>query len=83
MLDTDANGFAAREGPGLKWLIGDYEAGDAVFHHTCEWTRDTRTRIHQLARHAPEPSLSFLGVPARPHLRLVVFSSADALAHER
>lgn len=36
MLDADAHGFAEREARGQKWLIGDYEAGDAVFHHTCK-----------------------------------------------
>jgi len=60
MLDTDANGFAAREGPGLKWLIGDYEAGDAVFHHTCEWTWYTPAGIQHLALHAPGQPLSSL-----------------------
>jgi hypothetical protein len=44
MLDTDASGFAERQGLGLKWLIGDYEAGDAVFHHTC------KSRLSPLSR---------------------------------
>ena len=36
MLSVDAGDFAAKQGGGRKWLIGDYEAGDAVFHHSCE-----------------------------------------------
>ena len=43
MLDADAHGFAEREARGQKWLIGDYEAGDAVFHHTCKSAWDAWT----------------------------------------
>ncbi|GFZ44386.1 hypothetical protein JCM24511_02108 [Saitozyma sp. JCM 24511] len=32
-LGWDAGKFAVEEGRGRKWLLGDYEAGDAVFHH--------------------------------------------------
>ena len=28
----DAYEFAKSKGGGRKWLVGDYEAGDAVFH---------------------------------------------------
>jgi len=36
MLSCDAGEFGAKEGGGRRWLIGDYDAGDAVFHHACE-----------------------------------------------
>ncbi|GFZ51558.1 hypothetical protein JCM24511_09325 [Saitozyma sp. JCM 24511] len=32
-LGNDAGVFARSRANGRKWLIGDYEAGDAVFHH--------------------------------------------------
>ena len=35
MLSHDAGAFAREKGNGRKWLIGDYEAGDAVFHDNC------------------------------------------------
>ena len=35
MLSHDAGAFARERGEGRKWLIGDYEAGDAVFHDSC------------------------------------------------
>lgn len=34
-LSRDAGKFAKEEGGGRRWLIGDYEAGDVVFHHPC------------------------------------------------
>ncbi|KAK8870140.1 hypothetical protein IAR55_000710 [Kwoniella newhampshirensis] len=33
-LSRDAVGYAREVGGGRRWLIGDYEAGDAVFHHS-------------------------------------------------
>ena len=38
MLSCDAGEYGATEGGGRRWLIGDYEAGDAVFHHSCRWS---------------------------------------------
>lgn len=34
MIDRDAPAFTRRHG-GNKWLVGDYEAGDVVFHNAC------------------------------------------------
>ena len=31
-LTHDAEEFGRTQAPGLKWLVGDYEAGDVVFH---------------------------------------------------
>ena len=36
MLSCDAGEYGANEGGGRRWLVGDYEAGDAVFHHACK-----------------------------------------------
>ncbi len=36
MLSCDAGHFGETEGGGRRWLVGDYEAGDAVFHHARE-----------------------------------------------
>ena len=35
IISVDVQAFSAEHG-GHSWLIGDYEAGDAVFHHSCE-----------------------------------------------
>ncbi|KAM0750879.1 hypothetical protein T439DRAFT_356613 [Meredithblackwellia eburnea MCA 4105] len=34
-LASDPPEFAAKDGKGKRWLVGDYEAGDVVFHHPC------------------------------------------------
>ena len=34
VLSTDAGDFGRKNG-GRKWLVGNYQAGDAVFHHAC------------------------------------------------
>lgn len=44
MLSTDANEFGVSEAPNHKWLIGDYEAGDAVFHHSCAFAPNCQRR---------------------------------------
>jgi hypothetical protein len=36
MLSYNAGEFGQDVGGGRRWLIGDYEAGDIVFHHSCE-----------------------------------------------
>lgn len=36
MLSKDPGRFAREIGQGRKWLVGDYRAGDAVFHHSCK-----------------------------------------------
>ncbi|GFZ43107.1 hypothetical protein JCM24511_00825 [Saitozyma sp. JCM 24511] len=36
MLSYNAGEFGQDAGGGSRWLIGDYEAGDIVFHHSCE-----------------------------------------------
>ena len=36
-LGWDAGKWSKEHGGGRKWLLGDYEAGDAVFHHMCEF----------------------------------------------
>lgn len=36
MVASDLAQFTRERGRGRKWLIGDYRAGDAVFHHSCE-----------------------------------------------
>lgn len=41
MLSRDAGHYGRTEGQGHKWLIGDYEAGDVVFHHSCEFEPTT------------------------------------------
>jgi hypothetical protein len=35
MVHQDLAQFTIEMGGGRKWLIGDYQAGDAVFHHSC------------------------------------------------
>lgn len=35
LLSHDLAQFTRENGGGRKWLIGDYQAGDAVFHHSC------------------------------------------------
>jgi phytanoyl-CoA hydroxylase len=42
MLAADAGAFARNEGGGRNWLVGDYEAGDVVFHHPRECPCATR-----------------------------------------
>lgn len=44
MLSKDAAQFAKDVGQGRKWLIGDYQAGDAVFHHSCTSMTPTLSR---------------------------------------
>jgi phytanoyl-CoA hydroxylase len=36
MVAKDLGQFTKERGAGRKWLIGDYQAGDAVFHHSCK-----------------------------------------------
>ena len=36
MVSKDLPAFTREVGKGRKWLIGDYQAGDAVFHHSCK-----------------------------------------------
>jgi len=36
MAAKDLAQFTKERGGGRKWLIGDFQAGDAVFHHSCK-----------------------------------------------
>ncbi|OWZ79414.1 hypothetical protein C365_01675 [Cryptococcus neoformans Bt85] len=50
MLSLNPHVFAETEGAGRKWLVGDYEAGDVVFHdafsiHASGTNRDPQSRI--------------------------------------
>ena len=51
MVAKDLARFTREKGAGRKWLIGDYQAGDAVFHHSCEDCMDICTDTN--LRHDP------------------------------
>lgn len=36
MVTEDLAQFTKERGEGRKWLIGDFQAGDAIFHHSCK-----------------------------------------------
>ena len=67
MLSTDAGAFSRALGGGRKWLIGDFEAGDVVFHHSC------KSSIRLEAKKPSQPCVDMIHASGRnvdPEMRI-------------
>ena len=62
-IKIDIVNFALTEGGGRRWLIGNFEAGDAVFHDACEsqtvccLTINTQSQFTHLHKTSPQTEL--------------------------